>query len=239
MIDLYVGFDPREAAAYHVFCQSVIDRASVPVRFVPLHKPMLAGFDGQRDGTNAFIFSRYLIPSLQGFRGWALFADGDMIVRQDIAKLWALRDEAKAVQVVKHEYQTRHRRKYVGTPIENDNLDYERKNWSSVVLWNCGHPSNRILTREFVEDAGGVFLHRFQWLQDAEIGGLPEEWNVLIGEQHGTPALAHYTLGVPGFSMYRQEPYADEWAATYLRAITLIGEPPAAVTRWAVEETCG
>lgn len=238
MVRLFVGFDPREAAAYHVFCQSVIDRASVPVAFVPLHVPMLAGFDGQRDGTNAFIFSRYLIPSLCDFSGWAMFADGDMLLREDIARLWECRDASKAVQVVKHDYKTRHRRKYVGTPIENDNLDYERKNWSSVVLWNCSHPSNRILTREFVEDAGGVFLHRFQWLKDCEIGSLPSKWNRLIGEQDGDTSLAHYTLGVPGFQNYRHSRYAEEWAGTYLRAIHLIGENPLALTQWA-EETHG
>lgn len=238
MLRLFVGFDPREAAAYHVFCQSVIDRASVPVAFIPLHAPMLANFDGQRDGTNAFIFSRYLIPSLCDFSGWALFADGDMLLREDIARLWALRDASKAVQVVKHDYKTRHRRKYIGTPIENDNLDYERKNWSSVVLWNCSHPSNRILSREFVEDAGGVFLHRFQWLTDAEIGSLPSKWNRLIGEQDGDTSLAHYTLGVPGFQNYRHSPYSEEWAGTYLRAIHLIGENPLALTQWA-EETHG
>jgi lipopolysaccharide biosynthesis glycosyltransferase len=239
MINLYVGFDPREAVAYHVFCQSVIDRSSVPVSFTPLHVPMLAGFDGQRDGTNAFIFSRYLIPHMQDFRGWALFCDGDMLVREDLGRLWELRDPDKAVQVVKHDYKTRHPRKYVGSPIENDNIDYPAKNWSSVVIWNCGHPSNRVLSREFVEDAGGAFLHRFQWLNDAEIGTLPEEWNVLISEQHAQPKLAHYTLGIPGFGHYRQAPYASEWAGTYLRAINLIGENPMALTRWAVEETCG
>jgi hypothetical protein len=238
MIRLFVGFDPREAAAYHVFCQSVIDRASVPVAFIPLHAPMLADFDGQRDGTNAFIFSRYLIPSLCDFSGWAMFADGDMLLREDIARLWALRDASKAVQVVKHDYRTRHRRKYIGTPIENDNLDYERKNWSSVVIWNCSHPSNRILTREFVEDAGGVFLHRFQWLKDAEIGSLPSNWNRLVGEQDGDTSLAHYTLGVPGFMSYRHSPYSEEWAGAYLRAIHLIGENPLALTQWA-EETHG
>ena len=235
MLRLFVGFDPREAAAYHTFCQSVIDRASVPVAFIPLHVPMLKHFDGQRDGTNAFIFSRYLIPSLCGFQGWALFADGDMVARADLAELWALRDESKALQVVQHDYRTKHRRKYVGTPIENDNIDYPRKNWSSVVLWNCAHPSNRVLTRDFVEDAGGAFLHRFMWLRAEEIGALPAEWNVLIGEQAGEPKIAHYTLGVPGFGQYRHAPYAQEWAGAYLRAIHLIGENPLALTQWAEE----
>jgi lipopolysaccharide biosynthesis glycosyltransferase len=223
MVNLYVGYDPRESVAYHVFCQSVIDHASVPVKFIPLHTPMLRDFDGQRDGTNAFIYSRYLIPSLQGFDGWAIFADGDMLCRADIAELWRLRDERYAVQVVKHNYQTKHRRKYVGTPLENDNIDYPRKNWSSLVLWNCAHPSNRILTREFVEDAGGIFLHRFQWLKDEEIDEIPVTWNWLVREYPDsfTPSLSHYTLGVPGFSHYWNDD--PEWHETRKRVNHLEG----------------
>lgn len=239
MLNLFVGYDPREAAAYHTFCQSVLDRTRMPVAFIPLHKPMLQGFDGQRDGTNAFIFSRYLIPSMMGFQGWAMFADGDMIVRDDLAKLWDTRDERYAVQIVPHDYATRSPRKYVGTPLENDNVDYPRKNWSSVVLWNCAHPSNAVLTREFVEDAGGPFLHRFQWLADEQIGTLPWEWNLLIGEEWGVPKIAHFTLGVPGFKHYRQAPYSEEWAGTYLRAIHLEGECALGMTNWAQETVSG
>jgi lipopolysaccharide biosynthesis glycosyltransferase len=216
-----VGYDPREAAAYHVFCQSVIEHASVPVQFIPLHSPMLRNFDGQRDGTNAFIYSRYLIPHLQGFDGWAVFADGDMLCRTDIAALWRLRDAQYAVQVVQHDYETQHPRKYLGTKLENDNLQYPKKNWSSLVLWNCGHPSNRILSREFVEDAGGIFLHRFQWLQDEEVGELPVTWNYLVREYPKAEAcLNHYTLGVPGFPEYANDDNG-EWARTLKRATHL------------------
>ena len=225
MIRLFVGYDPREAGAYHTFCQSVIETASEPVQFIPLHRGMLEGFDGQRDGTNAFILSRYLIPSLCQFSGWALFCDGDMLMREDIAKLWRMRSEQYAVQVVKHDYRTQHPRKYIGTPLEADNVDYPRKNWSSVMLIFCGHTSNGVLTREFVTDSGSAFLHRFMWLRDEEIGSLPPEWNHLVREYPPAPAaLAHFTLGVPGFAHYWADEYADEWAATQLRAMNLEGD---------------
>jgi hypothetical protein len=224
VIPLFVGFDPREAAAYHVFCQSVIDYASVPVQFIPLHNPMLRGFDGQKDGTNAFIYSRYLIPSLMNYRGWAMFADGDMVVRDDIENLWCLRDERYAVMCVKHDYKTGHPRKYIGTPLENDNVDYERKNWSSVMMFNCSHPSNRVLNEWLVAEAGGSFLHRFKWLKDEEIGALPPEWNVLVGEQSGVCKLAHYTLGVPGFRHYANCDHSDEWFDARDRVNHLVGE---------------
>lgn len=231
MIPVYVGYDPREAICYHVFCQSIIEQSSIPVAFIPLHGPLLSNFDGQQDGSNAFIYSRYLIPYLCGYKGWALFVDGDMIVLDDIAKLWALRDDKYAALVVKHDYRTQHARKYCGTPLENDNLDYPRKNWSSVVLWNCGHPSNRILSRDFVAEAGGKFLHRFQWLNDDEIGDLPKEWNHLILEYENdkNAKLLHHTLGTPAFEHYAtSDPL---WHGFLLRTLRAEGEDVQSIVR--------
>ena len=197
VVPLYVGYDSREAAVYHAFQQSVIENSSIPVSFTPLHGPMLDNFDGQQDGTNRFIYSRFLVPSLQGFKGWAVFVDGDMTVTEDIKKLWDLRDFTKAAMVVKHDYKTKNKRKLVGTPMEAKNESYPKKNWSSVVLWNCGHPLNRILTKAFVSEAGGRYLHRFQWLGEDDVGEVPGEWNFLVGEQEPPdtpPCLYHYIL---------------------------------------------
>lgn len=213
-IPLYVGYDPREAAAYHVFCQSVIARSSVPVSFIPLHKSMLEGFDGQKDGSNAFIYSRFLVPYLQGFNGWALFCDGDMVAMDDIAKLWAHRHECFdiAAKVVHRDYRTKHARKYAGTEMEAANADYPRKNWSSVILWNCGHFANRILIPEFVTESPGSFLHRFAWLKENQLGELPIEWNALAGEDDlAAASLVHYTLGIPGIAHYQHCDGADHW----------------------------
>ena len=232
MLNLYVGFDPREAAVYHVFCQSVIEHASGPVSFIPLHSPMLNNFDGQQDGTNAFIYSRYLVPYLQDYDGWALFCDGDMVVTEDIYDLWDLRDETKAVQVAKHDYKTTNHRKYIGTPIENDNVDYPRKNWSSVMLINCGHRSNQILTPEFVSTMGPVTLHRFQWLNDSEIGELPMDWNWLVGEYADDKAkLYHHTLGSPGFDHYKDCHSSRDWNKALCNALNMIGQRPYEMVR--------
>jgi len=227
-IPLYIGYDPREAACYHVFCQSVLDKATVPVAFHPLHSPMLADFDGQKDGSNAFIYSRFLPPYLQNFSGWAIFADGDMVVMEDIAKLWALREQFafdKAVAVVQHDYKTKHQRKYIGTPMEADNASYPRKNWSSVILWNCAHAANRLLTPEFITESPGSFLHRFSWLKDSQIGELPPEWNALSMEQDtGAASLIHYTLGAPGFAHYAHCDASEPWHRAKRHAMHMIGE---------------
>jgi len=233
MIPIYVGYDPREALVYHVFCQSVIEQSSELVQFVPLHQEMLHGFDGQQDGTNAFIFSRYLVPFLQGFAGPAVFVDGDMHVNADITELLDLFDPDKAVQVVKHDYTTQHPRKYIGTPLANDNLHYPRKNWSSVMIFNCGHESNKILTPEFVSDAGGAFLHRFQWLNDDEIGELPKEWNWLEGEYYHNPhaKLVHQTLGSPAFEHYSKSDSSADWNTFLLGALHMEGERQVEIVR--------
>lgn len=217
MIRIFVGYDAREAVAYHTFCQSVLEKASTPVAFTPLALNSLPGYtETHTDGSNAFIYSRFLTPFLCNFGGWALFADGDMICKADIAELWTLRDNSKAILVVQHDYRTKARVKYLG----NRNDDYPRKNWSSVVLWNCEHPKHRILTPAFLMAQSGAFLHRFAWLEDAEIGSLPMEWNWLATEYPPNPdaKLVHFTLGTPCFKAYRDAAMADDWHAHHARA---------------------
>lgn len=217
MIRLFIGFDPREAVAFHTFAQSVLEHASQPVSFTPLVLQALPGYqETHKDGSNTFIYSRFLTPYLCGFEGWAIFADGDMICRADIAELWEQRDPGKAVQVVQHDYQTKASTKYLG----NKNQNYPRKNWSSVVMWNCGHPKHRVLVPEFVMKQTGAYLHRFSWLDDAEIGALAREWNWLTTEYEDNydAKLLHYTLGTPCFKDYWSADMADEWHAAHQRS---------------------
>ncbi|MEY3572629.1 MAG: hypothetical protein RJA77_544, partial [Pseudomonadota bacterium] len=202
--------------AYHTFCQSILEKASAPVSFTPLVLGALKGFsETHTDGSNAFIYSRFLTPWLMEFNGWAIFADGDMICLDDVAKLWALRDETKAVQVVQHNYQTKAHDKYLG----NKNENYPRKNWSSVILWNCAHPKHKILTPEFVMQQTGAFLHRFTWLDDSEVGALPKEWNWLTTEYEDNyqASLLHYTLGTPCFKDYAHSEMSDVWHQAHER----------------------
>lgn len=210
MINIFIGYDPREAVAFHTCANSIIRHASVPVSITPLALNNFKNYtETHTDGSNQFIYSRFLVPHLMNYQGHAIFMDGDMIVRDDIAKLWALRDLTKDVQVVKHEYQTKMTEKYLGAKNEN----YPRKNWSSVILWNCGAQSNLKLTPSFIEKATGAELHRFTWIQDERIGGLPKEWNWLPDEYGPNPdaKLLHYTLGTPCFHEFATTPMGDEW----------------------------
>lgn len=215
VIPVYMGFDPREEAGSHVFVSSLLEHATSPVSVIPLHLPLFRSFyaPGVRDGTNAFIYTRFLIPYLQQWRGWAIFCDGaDMLLKADISELWALRDHYKAVQVVKHDYKTKHPRKYIGTQMEAANEDYPRKNWSSVMLINCGHYHWRDITPEAVEKMTGPELHRFSWLQEEMVGDLPKEWNWL--DEYGPnpeAKLIHWTTGTPAFKHYAKAPHADDF----------------------------
>jgi len=210
MIPVFVGYDPREPIAYHVCVNSIIRHASQPIAIIPLALNLLRDYkETHPDGSNHFIYSRFLVPHLTDYTDWAIFIDGDMIVREDITNLWNLRDPDFAVQVVKHDYQTKRTVKYLGSKNEN----YPRKNWSSVILWNCAHTFNVGLTPDFIESATGKYLHRFTWLNDSDIGELPIEWNWLPDEYgpNTNAKLLHYTLGTPCFHEFADTPQSEEW----------------------------
>jgi lipopolysaccharide biosynthesis glycosyltransferase len=210
MIPVFIGYDPREAIAFHVCANSIIRHSSQPVQIIPVALNLFKEYtETHTDGSNHFIYTRFLVPYMMEWKGHAIFIDGDMIVRDDIAKLWELRDYSKDVQVVKHDYKTRMPIKYLGSKNE----DYPRKNWSSVILWNCNSYPNRKLTPEYVMQATGAELHRFTWCTDDRIGELPPEWNWLPDEYGANPdaKLLHYTLGTPCFHEFADTPQGSEW----------------------------
>jgi len=209
MIRLFTGWDEREALGSAVFDHSITSRCGEPVSITRLHGK-------QRDGSNAFTYARFMVPQLCAYEGFAIFADGaDMLALADIGELWAMRDGQYAVQVVKHDYKTRHQRKYVGTDMECDNRDYPRKNWSSLIIFNCWHTANGFLNEKNVREASGADLHRFHWLRNDQIGELAPEWNWLSQEQgaNAKAKIVHYTAGIPQIPAYTESPHAGDWFA--------------------------
>jgi len=218
IVDIVVGFDQKESVAYHTFAQSVIENSTIPTRFMPLNIGSLTNYkETHKDGSNDFIYSRFLVPYLMNFNGWAIYADGDMVCLEDIKKLWDLRDDKFAVQVVKHDYKTKIKTKYWG----NKNEDYPRKNWSSLILWNCNHLSHKILTPKFIQQKTGAFLHRFSWIKDEEIGELEKEWNWLAMEyeEKNDINLIHYTIGTPCFEEYQNKSLSSYWKKSFLNML--------------------
>lgn len=203
-IPLFVGFDPREAVAYPVFCHSVFRRTKAQVSFTPIC--------GERDdASNTFSKARFEVAARLGFRGWGIWADGDMLCRADIAELWKLREPGFDVMVVMHDYTTKYPTKYLGQP----NDDYPRKNQSSLMLVNAGNYPWRKITPEYIRNAKASHLHRFEFLKEDRIGELPKEWNWLVSEYEYNPSakLAHFTVGLPCWKAYARCDYADEWRA--------------------------
>ena len=215
LLKIFIGFDPVESVAWHTMVHSILSRSSVPVAIIPINISNLKGiFNRERDPkqSNEFSFTRFLVPYLSNYEGLAAYFDCDMMLRTDISELfeYAKRDPMKALHVVQHDYEPREGIKYLNT-IQ---YRYPRKNWSSVVLWNCGHPSNRAVTPEFVNTASPMELHRFQWLNDSEIGALDVRWNWLVGDYSDPPpdvCNVHWTVGGPYFHEYKDADFSQEW----------------------------
>jgi lipopolysaccharide biosynthesis glycosyltransferase len=213
-LDIFIGYDAGEAIAYHVCVNSLIRHSSQPLRITPLALNNLAPHYTEKhsDGSTAFAYSRFLVPYLMGFSGTALFLDGDMVVKDDIAKLFDefYHDTKSAVAVVKHpEYIPRATTKFRGA-IQSA---YPKKNWSSVMMFRCSHSYCKQLTPDYIERAEGRHLHRFEWLPEERVGELAPEWNHLVGQyEHNDKAhILHFTDGVPAFKDYADCDHSAEW----------------------------
>lgn len=215
VVKVFIGYDPVESVAYHTLAHSILTKSTNPVSITPINLRNLTKiFNRPRNSlqSNEFSFSRFLVPYLCNYDGYAIFLDCDMLVRCDISEIFNVIDqqENKALYVVKHTYEPRENIKY----LNNIQYKYPRKNWSSVVLWNCGNNKNKILTPHYVEHASGLDLHRFTRLEDEEIGELDIKWNWLIGEYDRPPSDVkniHWTIGGPYFNEYKESDFSEEW----------------------------
>lgn len=228
-LNVFVGHDSREAVATAVCIRSMRANTSIPLAIHKLNEPALRHAqlyrrewsmqNGQKYDaidrkpfSTEFSFTRFLVPTLMQHAGWALFCDGDFLWLGDVHDLLEQADPEMAVQVVKHGQLGE-----FGVKMDNQaQQPYFRKNWSSLVLWNCGHPSNQRLTPYAVSKMSGQWLHAFSWLGDDEIGELPAEWNWLSGidaplPSGATPSAVHFTRGIPDMPGYETSPYADHW----------------------------
>ncbi len=233
-LSIYIGWDSREAVCANVCAHSIRKRTQSPlsIRYLKhrdLRKSgqfarpwLIEGDSGEfvdlidsKKFSTEFSHTRFLVPALMQYRGWALFMDSDMVVLSDIAKLFALADDQYAVMCVKHTHiPTANTSKMDG----REQLRYHRKNWSSFVLWNCAHPANAKLTPEVVNFMKGSNLHAFSWLEDHMIGNLPYTYNYISGvspKHIGMPDVIHYTEGGPWFDECQEVPYAGTWFEEY------------------------
>lgn len=222
VIPIFIGYDSRERAATNVLIDSLYQKSSLPLSITPLVLSQLK--NSQRywrtrksNESTDFSFTRFLVPNLMGYRGWAIFMDCDMLCRGDIADLWSQRNENMSVMCVKHNHKPKEERKFLGE-IQSK---YEKKNWSSLIMFNCKFCKK--LTLEYVNSASGLELHQFKWLNDDnQIGSIQErDWNYLVDVESensklvkdGGPKLIHWTLGGPWFKdiNFSDSYFAIEW----------------------------
>ena len=214
--NVFVGYDTREDIAYQV-CEFSIKRFNANVAITPLvqhelRQKKIYWREIDKLASTEFTFTRFLVPHLMNFKGWALFIDCDIVFLEDVNNLFSLADDRYAVMCVKHEFNPKPGLKMDGQV----QTVYPRKNWSSVVLWNCAHPSNEKVTVDSVNNPNfdGAYFHRFSWLKDEEIGELPCDWNWLVGwykKDDGVPRAIHYTEGGPWFKNYRNCEFNQDW----------------------------
>ena len=215
MINIFIGYDSKERVAFNVLSYSILKNSSKPVAITPINLDNIKDdFVRERNNLSSteFSFSRFIIPHLMNYQGWALFMDCDMLMVDDIAKLWQLRNDAYAVQVCKHNYTPKNQTKF----LNQVQTVYPKKNWSSVMLMNC--KKCHTLTPDYVNKASGLELHQFKWLEsEGLIGDIPLEWNWLADEyEHKNDVYnIHYTEGGPYFEAYANCDYSEEWFKYY------------------------
>lgn len=219
-LKVYVGYDDRLSVPFDVCVSSIRRRSNVEV--VKLDKSLIPEYRRERDPLQStdFTYTRFLVPYLNGYSGMALFVDCDFVFTVSPTEVLREADSlAKAVSVVQHpDYAPK-------TDVKMDGkhqASYRRKNWSSFMLFDCGHPAHKALTPDLVNNASGSYLHQFKWLYDGDIGSLPLDWNCLDGYYHlSDPKAIHYTDGGPWFGpQYSDTRYSWLWKREYTEMIS-------------------
>lgn len=221
MINIFIGYDSKEKVAFNVLSYSILKNSTKPVAITPIYLPNIKDdFVRERNliSSTEFSFSRFIIPHLMNYQGWALFMDCDMLMEADIAELWRLRDDKYAVQVCQHDYTPKNEKKF----LDQTQTVYPKKNWSSFMLMNCKKCTQ--LTPNYVNRASGLELHQFKWLESEDlIGKLPLEWNWLADEYKHKDDIKniHYTEGGPYFEAYANTDYSQNWFNYYIECFKI------------------
>ena len=214
--NIYIGFELKEKIASDI-CEFSLRKNSnsdLKINYLKKNELIKKGIYTRKVdklSSTEFTFTRFLVPYLSNYKGWVIYCDCDFLWLEDVKQVFDLANEKFAVMCVHHDYHPKLKSKMDGQA----QLHYPRKNWSSMILWNCSHPSNKNLTPELVNTQTGKFLHRFAWLEDKEIGAIDHHWNWLVNwynePRDGKPKAIHYTEGGPWFKEVKESDYFDLW----------------------------
>ena len=213
---IFIGYDSREDIAYQVCKRSLEKNTSVPLEIQPIKQQEMRErglYWREHDplSSTEFSFTRFLVPYLAGYKGWAVFMDCDFLWRGDVAGLMDYANPYYGAVVVQHDYKPKETHK-MDNRVQHQ---YPRKNWSSLILFNCEHLHIKAVTPELVNRESGMYLHQIRFLWDACIGNLPIAYNYLEGwhtkDDCPNPVAVHFTRGGPWFKDHTDVEYGDEW----------------------------
>lgn len=212
-VRLFIGHDSKQSAISDTCRLSIQDHSDIRIETIHLSSLEAGGlfWRQQAEGSTDFAFTRFLTPYLKGFYGYAIFCDSDFIWNCDPLDLLDLIDPMKAVSVVQHNIQ-----KDQIKPFKMDGQKqswYPRKNWSSLMVFNCDHPFTKRLTPHTVSESPAGYLHEFQWCDNKSIGSIPHTYNYLVGYYNdiSNPKAVHYTDGGPWHAGYENVEFADRF----------------------------
>jgi hypothetical protein len=183
VIRVFAGYDSRQPLAFNCLQHSIHRHTKRRVVVEPL---MLERLPMMRRGLTEFTYSRFLVPWLCDYEGYAIFMDSDVVVTGDVGELLGVTQAGPDVYVMK---------------------DQPRFEWPSVMVFeNYGC---KVLTPEFVDDNENPLLD-LHW---GTVGTLPPEWNHCVGYAKPTrdAKLYHYTQGIPCWPETRGLPEDDVW----------------------------
>jgi hypothetical protein len=211
-LKIFIGYDSKEPIAFSVLSSSILRRSSIPIAIIPLCMKNIESFYTRKRGpteSTEFSISRFLVPYISNYDGYSLFLDCDMLCRIDIKEILEEIDKQKekSILVCKHDYTPSTKTKF----LNQAQTVYPRKNWSSFIVFN--NNLCKELSLNYVNSATGLDLHRFNWLNDDDIGEISVEWNWLVGEykSNDKAKIIHYTLGGPWFKEYSNCNHSKEW----------------------------
>ena len=214
-LHVFIGYDKSEKIAAAICKYSLIKHSSIPVKIKYLNiknlrKQKLYTRKIDPKSSTEFTFSRFMTAYLSKYKGWSVYCDCDFLWLDDIKNLLKLKDNKYALMCVKHNYNPKSNLKF----NNKKQYIYPRKNWSSMILWNNEHTSNKKLTLKKINSKNGKYLHRFGWLKDSEIGSISKKWNWLVGwykKDKIKPKAIHFTQGGPWHKGSEDCDYSSLW----------------------------
>lgn len=211
---IYVGYDSSQEESFDVCVKSIKHNSNIEI--IPIVKSDLEEkflYVENKTGSTEFSFTRFLVPFLNDYKDFAIFCDSDFIWDCDPLELESYIDSTKSVSVVKHDIKPEQVPK---TKMNNqEQFWYPKKNWSSLMLFNCSHQDCADLKPSTISYCSGKYLHEFEWTKEENIGDLPKMYNYLVGygyyDGELKPKAIHFTSGGPWYKDYQDVEFCNQW----------------------------